>query len=70
VNLLDHNGELLAEFKRRIGGDQFQFPVWWAQQVRSASRIVGRSHFASLTKLEQHHLVLDYVRLGEAAIAP
>jgi hypothetical protein len=70
MDLLDFNSELLAEFARRHGADQFKFPTWWAQQVRDASRIAGRRYFASLTKHEQHRLVLDYLRLGEDAIAP
>lgn len=69
--LLDHNDELLAEFRKSAGdGVQFQFPEWWAKQVRDASRIYGRVSFSCLTKHEQHRVVLDYVRFGESAIAP
>ena len=69
MDLIDHNSELFAEFKRHTNGALFEFPAWWATKVREASSQIGRATFFALPKADQHQLVLEHVRSVDAAAA-
>jgi hypothetical protein len=63
-DLTARNAELHAEFTRLSESPvrDFYFPTWYAQQVRDATREVGRIEWARLTKAQQHERLVAYLR--------
>jgi hypothetical protein len=63
VDLLQTNGELLLQFRRLCPrASLFEFPAWWADQVRRLSRGDAYVQWSSLTKRQQHEQLLEQLR--------
>lgn len=64
MDLLDANEELLAIFHKAMPrASKFEFPCWWARQVRDCAREMGQEQWSSLSKREQHHALVRYLTL-------
>lgn len=71
MDLVQHNAEITAEFRRlNPGASLFGLHAWYATMVRDVKRDVGWDAWSVRTKPEQHQLLMEFLNAKPTPVLP